>query len=133
MKTSVITIIIAIVLILIVGGIFVFSSSDNSYTSTTNNNPTTNPSSGSQTPSTKSVEIANFAFSSPTLTINVGDTVTWANQDSVKHTVTSDSGTELSSSTLANGQTYSHTFNTAGTFAYHCIPHPYMKAKVIVQ
>jgi plastocyanin len=35
--------------------------------------------------------------------------------------------------TINAGQTYSHTFNTLGTYNYHCSPHPGMKAKVIVR
>ncbi len=78
-------------------------------------------------------EISGFAFSPSTLTIKVGDTVTWTNQDAAKHTVTSDSGSELNSELLGKGRSYSHTFATAGTYNYHCTPHPYMTGKVIVE
>lgn len=81
----------------------------------------------------KIIEIKNFAYSPSILTIKKGDTVTWTNMDSVKHTVTSDTGKELDSQLLTNGESYSHTFDTAGIFAYHCTPHPYMKARVIVE
>jgi len=67
------------------------------------------------------------------LTIKEGDTVVWTNMDSMSHTIKSDSGSELSSNSLSNGQTYSHTFNSVGTFNYHCSIHPSMKAKIIVQ
>ncbi|MEK6917789.1 MAG: plastocyanin/azurin family copper-binding protein [Nanoarchaeota archaeon] len=53
--------------------------------------------------------------------------------DSAPHTVTSDSGSELNSGTISNGGVYSHTFNTAGTYKYHCAFHTSMKATVIVQ
>ncbi len=78
-------------------------------------------------------DIKNFAFSPVTLTINKGDTVVWTNVDAAPHTVTSDSGSELTSDTLNKGDTYTHTFNTAGTFAYHCAFHSGMKATVVVQ
>jgi len=78
------------------------------------------------------VEIEDFAYNPATLTINVGERVEWRNRDSVGHSVTSDSGSELSSGMLSLDQTYSHTFNTAGTYSYHCIPHPNMKGTVIV-
>jgi len=42
------------------------------------------------------------------------------------------SGPELSSSVLSSGQTYSHTFNTAGVFHYHCTVHPTMKGTITV-
>lgn len=80
-----------------------------------------------------SVTIENFAFSPTTLTIQKGTTVTWTNQDSAPHTVTSDSGSELSSASLSKGQSYSHTFDQAGTFTYHCNFHSMMKAKVVVE
>ncbi len=84
-------------------------------------------------PQTYNVEMKNFAFSPSTLTIKKGDTVVWTNRDSTQHTVTSDSGTELNSERLSQEETYSHTFNTQGTFSYHCTPHPSMNGKIIVQ
>ena len=78
------------------------------------------------------VVMKGFAFNPAELTVKKGTTVTWTNMDSAPHTVTSDSGSELSSATLSNGQSYSHTFTEAGTFAYHCGVHPTMKAKVVV-
>ncbi len=41
-------------------------------------------------------------------------------------------GKELSSTVLSSGQTYSHTFSTAGVFPYHCGVHPTMKATITV-
>lgn len=79
------------------------------------------------------VEIRGFAFSPTEVTINVRETITWTNYDSAKHTVTSDSGSELDSALLGKGDTYSHTFNTAGEYPYHCTPHPYMTGKIIVK
>ena len=84
-------------------------------------------------PNTHNIEMNNFAFFPTSLTIHPGETVTWTNKDSVPHTITSDSGAELGSSTIATGKTYSHQFNTAGTFTYHCSIHPSMKATIIVQ
>ena len=82
---------------------------------------------------TNTINIKDFAFDPPTLTVKSGTTVTWTNQDSTPHTVTSDSGGEIASETLSKGQTYSHTFNTAGAFTYHCGVHPSMKGTIIVQ
>jgi plastocyanin len=80
-----------------------------------------------------SVTIENFAFGPSTLTIPKGTKVTWTNKDEPAHTVTSDTGSELDSELLAQGQSFSHVFNTVGTFAYHCTPHPNMKATVVVE
>lgn len=138
MKTGLIIGIIAVIAVLIIGGVYFALNSRNYGTSPatgSNNAGNIGASSGGNTvaSSGNSVEISNFAFSPATLTIKAGDTVVWTNQDSVSHTVTSDSGSELGSSTLGNGQTYSRTFNTAGTYSYHCSIHTYMKAKIIVQ
>jgi amicyanin len=95
--------------------------------------PVNNSTAPSSTPTTYNLEISGMAFSNTDLHILVGDTVVWTNKDSVQHTVTSDSGGELGSAMLSNGQTYSHTFSSAGSFSYHCTPHPFMKAKVTVQ
>lgn len=84
---------------------------------------------------TASVSIQNFAFSPATLTIPAGTTVTWTNNDTVAHTSTSDPGDAISwnSGTLSQGQSFSFTFQQAGTFTYHCTFHPFMKATIIVQ
>jgi plastocyanin len=83
--------------------------------------------------SANNVIIQSFAFSPQTLTVNVGDTVTWTNLDSVAHTVISDVGNEISSPSLNQGQSYSHTFVTGGRYTYHCSIHPNMTGTIIVK
>jgi plastocyanin len=80
------------------------------------------------------VSISGLAFSPATINVNVGDTVTWTNNESsnIQHTVTSDSGTELASALLSPGNSYAHTFTIAGTYAYHCTIHPTMHGTVVV-
>lgn len=78
------------------------------------------------------VKIANFAFDPASLTIKVGTEVRWTNNDTVAHDVTSVSGNELSSGSLNQGQTYTHVFTQAGTYAYMCKIHPNMTATIIV-
>ncbi len=80
-----------------------------------------------------SVEMVNKAFVPATLGITSGTTVTWYNNDTVTHTVTSDDGSFPSSGNIAPGQTYSVTFNQTGTFGYHCSIHIFMRAEIIVQ
>ena len=72
-----------------------------------------------------------FFFSPGTLTIVPGTTVVWTNETKAPHTVTSDNGA-FGSGIINPGQTFSFTFTTAGTFAYHCSIHPFMKATIIV-
>ena len=106
----------------------------------TGNTTTTGASgSGSVTIAAGSSVPSNGKFYEPeTLTVSKGTTVTWTNEDSTLHTVTSgspeagNSGTEFDSSYLAAGKTFQHQFNTAGTFDYYCTLHPYMKGKVVV-
>jgi amicyanin len=86
---------------------------------------------GTPTAQGASVEIKNFAFDPKTVTVKVGQTVTWTNQDSAAHTVTGDGG--IDSGDLSKGKSYSKTFDTEGTFDYHCTPHPQMTGQVIVQ
>lgn len=82
-------------------------------------------------PPNVSVSIKNFAFASANLTVAKGTTVTWTNGDGAPHTVTGDNGGPNSPS-LGTGQSYSYTFNTIGTFPYHCAVHPMMTATVTV-
>ena len=76
--------------------------------------------------------INNFAFAPGGLTIPAGSKVTWTNQQSVAHTVVSDTGS-FSSPVLTDGSTYSVTLNTPGTYNYHCSIHPFMKGTITVQ
>ncbi len=62
-----------------------------------------------------SVEIVNFSFQPASLTVNVGDTVTWTQNDSTQHTSTSDSGV-WNSPLLSLNQTFSQTFSNSGSF-----------------
>ncbi|HLO35681.1 MAG TPA: cupredoxin family copper-binding protein [Candidatus Deferrimicrobium sp.] len=77
------------------------------------------------------VDIAGFAFSPQTITIAVGDTVTWSNADAQGHTATADDGS-FDTGTIAGGTSKSATFSTAGTFTYHCKIHPAMTATIVV-
>ena len=78
------------------------------------------------------VSIKNFAFSVSTLTVNSGTTVTWTNNDGTTHTVTADDNS-FDSNDIAPGKTYSKTFSSAGTYAYHCKYHSSMTASVVVK
>lgn len=78
------------------------------------------------------VSIKDFAFGPTTITVKKGTTVTWTNQDGPKHTVTADGSEGPKSGLLAKGESTSYTFNSVGSFPYHCEPHPFMKATVVV-
>ena len=78
-----------------------------------------------------SVTIVNSAFTPQTVMINSGDSVRWTNMDSLTHTTTSNTG--VWTQTLVQNASFTFTFNTAGTFAYHCEFHPSMTGTVVVQ
>lgn len=65
-----------------------------------------------------------LTFSPDDVTIEPGTTVTWRNDVAMLHTITPDGHDEWSEATLsAAGATFSHTFNSVGTFPYFCTPH----------
>jgi len=73
------------------------------------------------------VSIPGFEFSPAEITVDVGDIVTWTNNHTFTHTSTSDDGgIEWDSGFLLPGQSFSHTFNSAGAFPYLCSIHPVM-------
>ena len=84
----------------------------------------------SGTTSGAAVAIKNFAFSPASLTVNVGDKVTFTNNDSTTHTVTGDG---FSSGDIAPGASFTNTFTKAGTFAYRCSIHPTMTGSITVK
>ena len=96
------------------------------------------PATQTQAPGTATVAIQNFAFVPASITVPKGTTVTWTNQDPADHQIASDTqggnagGALFMSNSLPKGAVYSHTFDTPGTYAYHCSIHPSMKATIIV-
>jgi hypothetical protein len=76
--------------------------------------------------------ILNNTYVPGTTTVPVGTTITWKNDDQVKHTVTGDLGA-FSSGVISQGASFSRTFSTAGTFDYFCDLHPRMRGSVVVQ
>jgi nitrite reductase (NO-forming) len=73
------------------------------------------------------------------LTVKTGTSVTWTNNDSSIHTVTSglpengDVGTLFDSSLINPGMTFVHVFDKQGTFDYSCTLHPFMHGQIIVK
>jgi len=78
------------------------------------------------------VKIVGFAFTTTPVTIHVGDSIEWTNGDSVGHTATADDGS-WDTGTIAGGTKASLSFNTAGTFTYHCSIHSSMHGTVVVE
>ena len=92
---------------------------------------------GSSTPGCE--DTADGCFIPSPVTIPMGGTVTWENNDTAAHTTTSGApggegqGAVFDSSLIMAGSSFSHTFEDAGTFDYFCMVHPWMAGTVIVE
>jgi len=104
-------------------------------------------------PKPVAISIKGFAFNPATISVPKGTTITWTNEDTVAHTVTtgtpppsasptasgaspaalSSGDGRINSGRVENLKTFSFTFNEAGTFTYFCAVHPRMVATVTVQ
>jgi amicyanin len=77
------------------------------------------------------VTISNFKFDPATLTVPVGSTITWTNQDEEPHAIAAKDAS-FHSPGMDTHATYSFTFATPGTFDYVCSIHPFMTGTVVV-
>jgi plastocyanin len=83
-------------------------------------------------PGPNDVLMKNDLFAPATLSVAVGTTVTWTNQDYDLHTVSSYDGL-FESGPLDYHETFSFTFNKPGTYNYYCKPHPEMLGTIVVK
>jgi amicyanin len=142
-------VIVAVLAVIVIGGLLIMGNNDGDPTtantsqtdqSASNNSNSESSNNGSPEQNTteavqqSNVDIKDYAYTPPKIQVKKGTKVTWTNQDSVRHDVTPDSeGSDFKASELLdNGESYSFTFNTVGTYTYHCSPHPYMKGTVEV-
>lgn len=134
---NILTIVVIGVVVLLAGVIFIlaqigiFSSNtkDNGGNTPTENNTDTNTNENTDS-TTTSIDINEFTFIPATTTIKKGETVTWTNKESTRHDVKSDL---FQSPLLAQGETFSFTYNEVGTFEYICGVHPAMKGTIKVE
>ena len=89
-------------------------------------------SSGGGTAAGAQATMKDIKFSPTTVNVKAGQSVTWTNDDSVGHDVTSDTFKSGSPGGIEPGQNFSHTFKKAGTFKYVCSVHPGMEGTVKV-
>jgi amicyanin len=78
------------------------------------------------------VEIGNFTFAPQRITVKVGATVTWINEDDIPHAVAS-SSRAFKSKALDSEDKFSFTFRTPGTYEYFCSLHPHMTGAIVVE
>lgn len=104
--------------------------SQNGSSSSTSNGATEVP---ADAVATNVVEITDFKFMPENIKVKVGDTVTWTNNDTVRHNVAGVDNELPEGPLLSQGETYTYTFTKPGVYNYICTPHPYMKASVTVE
>lgn len=80
---------------------------------------------------TQNISIKGFAFDAADISIAVGDSVVWTNQDGAPHTATATNG-GFNTGTLNKGGTGGIEFTQTGTFDYVCKFHPNMKGRITV-
>ena len=78
------------------------------------------------------VVVDNFSFAPATATVAVGTTITWTNHDDIPHNVVS-TEQKFKSPVLDTDETFSHTFDVAGTYKYYCSIHPRMTGQIVVR
>jgi plastocyanin len=78
------------------------------------------------------VHLHNDTFAPKTVTVHVGDTVRWINDDDDAHTVTATDGS-FDSKGLDTNASWTHTFTKPGAYKYFCELHPFMKGTVVVK
>jgi plastocyanin len=77
-------------------------------------------------------EMRTMTFAPNRLEVAAGTAITWTNNDQLVHTITADDGS-WDSGPIEPGKTWSHNFAQPGEYAFHCTPHPFMKAVVVVR
>ena len=83
-------------------------------------------------PAATEVKIDNFTFAPQRLTVKVGATVTWINEDDIPHTVDSTEG-KFKSAALDTDDKFQFRFTEPGEYPFYCRMHPKMTGKIIVQ
>lgn len=88
-------------------------------------------------PAAAVVQIDKLKYLTPEVKIKAGESVTWTNLEVMPHNVhfvgsKIGADKDLMGAMLTKGQSYTVKFNQAGTYDYHCTPHPFMRAKVVV-
>jgi plastocyanin len=79
------------------------------------------------------VSIKDFAFHPDSITVPAGGSITWTNDDTVPHTATGNDRSVLQSGTIKPGESFTQTFDTAGSYDYFCEFHAGMKGKIVVE
>ena len=123
-----------ICLVCLVGAAGCGSSSGGGGSSAQSSPSATTPSPSAAPPavSAAKVDIKSFKFQTAVIAVKKGGRITWTNSDSTAHTATADDSS-FDTQAIDPGKSKSVSFTRAGTFAYHCNFHQFMKAMVVVK
>lgn len=80
----------------------------------------------------EAVSIKNFDYAPSSLTVDMGTTITFTNEDSTEHTATANGGA-FDTGSISKGQSKTVTLTSAGTFSYVCTFHPFMNGTITVK
>jgi len=109
------------------------SSNSSTTTSTTSTTSSSSAPAPAATGGGGSVTMKSIQFHPASVKVKAGDTVTWTNEDSVGHDVTSKGFKSGSAGGIEPGQSFKHKFAKAGTFTYVCTVHPGMEGTIVVK
>lgn len=108
------------------------SSKKDSSTGAAPASTTAGASGGTTTAGGPNVSMKDIKFNPQDVTVKVGQTITWKNNDPVAHTVTAKSGADFDSGTVNPGGTYTFTAKKAGKIDYVCTIHPNQTGTITV-
>jgi plastocyanin len=112
------------------------SSSDGEGTTSAAKAPTaaapTNPAAAGPAVASATIDIKSFKYKPVVVTVKKGGRIRWTNSDAAAHTATADDRS-FDTQTIDKGKSRTVTVTSAGSFAYHCDFHPFMKATVVVR
>lgn len=86
-----------------------------------------------QGPQTHTIIIRELKFQPAVLTVHVGDTVVWKNEDIFPHNAVSTEPKEFDSASIPVGSSWKYQTARKGNYFYQCTLHPNMRAKLVVQ
>ena len=135
MKNKQVMFAVIVAALIVVGGVVIAGGNKKSSNTTDMDTASSAPAADAvKATATNAVTISDYKYGPEAVTVKVGDTVTWTNMDSVRHNVVADKKADGApiGELFARGETYSFKFTKAGTFKYHCEPHPYMHGTVVV-
>ncbi len=88
---------------------------------------------GASSAGPSAVEIVDYEYAPPDLTVAAGTTLKFSNEDSTSHTATSRQPGAFDSGTIKPGKSGAVALEKPGTYAYYCVFHPFMKGTVTVE